>query len=118
GEGGVRPTSSFPVSGVWSFGEKFEPGMTHVLFDGLEVPYEPQPNQLHEYYQSGHNLSNSLTISSGSENGGFSISLSNLNSQAILPGSGYRRNNVGLGFTQRVADRLTLSGNVHYSNEN
>ncbi len=118
GEGGERPTSSFPVSGVWSFGERFEPGMTHILFDGLEVPYEPQPNQLHEYYRTGSNLSNSLTISSGGQNGGFSISLSNLNSQAILPGSGYSRNNVGLGFTQQVVNLLTLSGNVHYSKEN
>ncbi len=34
GEHGVRPTSPNPTSGEWSFGEKFEPGMTQVLFDG------------------------------------------------------------------------------------
>jgi len=117
GEGGQRPTTSFPVSGVWSFGERFEPGMTQILFDGLEVPYEPQPNQLHEYYQNGSNLTNTVTVSSGWENGGLSISLSNLSSQSILPGSSYERNNIDLGFTQTVVDRLTLSGNVSYSRE-
>lgn len=117
GEGGARPTSSFPTSGVWSFGERFEPGMTHTLFDGLEVPYEPQPNQLQEYYRNGHNISNTITVSQGGENGGFSLSFANQTSQSILPGSDYGKNTVNLGFTQNVADRLTFSGNVNYSNE-
>lgn len=117
GEGGARPTSSFPTSGVWSFGERIQPGMTHTLFDGLQVPYEAQPNQLHEYYRSGYNLSNTLTVSQGGEHGGFSLSFANLSSQAILPGSDYGRNSVNLGFTQNVAERLNVSGNINYTNE-
>lgn len=118
GENGERPTGSdFPVSGVWSFGERFEPGMTQTLF-GQEVPYEPHPDQFQEYYRSGSNLTNTLNIASGWESGGFNASLSNLRSQAILPGSSFQRNNVDLGFTQTVADRFTLSGNVSYSKEN
>ncbi|MFZ1717596.1 MAG: carboxypeptidase-like regulatory domain-containing protein [Saprospiraceae bacterium] len=41
GENGVRPTSPNPTSGQWSFGEKFAPGMTQVLFGGVTVHYEP-----------------------------------------------------------------------------
>ena len=118
GEGGVRPSGEFPVSGVWSFGERFEPGMTQILFDGVEVPYEPQPNQLQEYYRNGANLTNTLTIASGNESGGFNLSLAQLGSRSILPGSDYNRYNVGLGFTQRVLGRVTFAGNVHYSKEN
>ena len=118
GEGGRRPTDPFPVSGQWSFGEKFEPGMTQILFDGVEVPYEPQRNQLHDYYQNGLNFNNTITVSQGGANGGFNISYSNLNSQSILPGSDFVRNNVNIGFTQTFIDRLTLSGNVSYTNEN
>ncbi len=40
GENGVRPTEANPTSGQWSFGERFEPGMTQVLFDGIVLPYE------------------------------------------------------------------------------
>src|SRR5690606_33523516 len=61
GENGVRPTSPNPQSGQWSFGEKFEPGMTQVLFDGVTVPYVPQRNQLREYYQNGQTFTNTLT---------------------------------------------------------
>ncbi len=117
GEGGERPTSPRPVSGVWSFGEKFEPGMTQILFDGIEVPYVPQPNKVRDYYRNGSTFSNTVTVSSGGEFGGFSLSLSNMDSKAILPGSNYNRKTVNLGFTQTLADKLTVSGNVNYSNE-
>jgi TonB-dependent SusC/RagA subfamily outer membrane receptor len=31
GENGLRPTAPSPTSGEWSFGEKIQPGMTHIL---------------------------------------------------------------------------------------
>src|SRR5690606_1895585 len=102
GENGVRPTAANPVSGVWSFGEKFQPGMTQVLFDGVEVPYEPQRGQIKQFYRTGHSFTNTLTVSSGGPNGGFNLSLSNLDNESIVPNSDYNRKTVNLGFTQDV----------------
>ncbi|MEJ7828701.1 MAG: SusC/RagA family TonB-linked outer membrane protein [Segetibacter sp.] len=117
GENGVRPKTPNPQSGQWSFGEKFQPGMTQILFDGVEVPYTPQRNQISQYYRKGNSLTNTITLSSGGEFGGFNLSLSNLTSQAILPGSNYNRKNLDLGFTQTMAKKLTVTGNISYSNE-
>ncbi|GAB2799371.1 SusC/RagA family TonB-linked outer membrane protein [Rhabdobacter roseus] len=117
GENGQRPTTPNPTSGQWSFGEKFQPGMTQILFDGVEVPYVPQRNQIGQYYQRGHTWTNTVTLSSGGEFGGFNLSLSNLDNRTILPGSSYNRKTVNLGFTQTMAKKLTVSGNVNYSNE-
>ncbi|MBC7892279.1 MAG: SusC/RagA family TonB-linked outer membrane protein [Sphingobacteriaceae bacterium] len=117
GENGVRPTTPFPTSGQWSFGEKFAPGMTQVLFDNVTVPYEPQRGQINQYYRTGNTWTNTLSLSSGGEFGGFNLSVSNLDNRTILPGSGYSRRTVNLGFTQMLAKKLTLSGNVNYSNE-
>ena len=39
GENGVRPTTPNPTSGQWSFGENFQPGLTHILYNNLTVPY-------------------------------------------------------------------------------
>ncbi|SEI92030.1 TonB-linked outer membrane protein, SusC/RagA family [Cyclobacterium xiamenense] len=116
GEGGIRPNSPRPVSGVWSFGERFQPGMTQILFDGIEVPYEPQPNKIRDYYRNGSTFTNTITISSGGENGGFSLSASNMDSKAILPGSNYNRKTINMGFTQNFK-KLTVSGNINYSKE-
>ncbi len=117
GENGVRPTTPNPTSGQWSFGEKFQPGMKQILFDGVEVPYVPQYHQISQYYRKANTLTNTVTLSSGSEFGGFNLSLSNMSSDAILPGSGFGRRNVDLGFTQTMAKKLTVSGNISYSNE-
>ncbi|NND34749.1 MAG: SusC/RagA family TonB-linked outer membrane protein [Saprospiraceae bacterium] len=114
GEGGVRPDAPGPTSGVWSFGEKV--GGTQILFDGLVVPYEPQRNKIRDYYQNESSLSNTLTLSTGGENGGMSLSLSNLDSRAVLPGSEFVRNTVNFGFTQS-SGKLLVSGNINYSNE-
>lgn len=116
GENGVRPTAPNPVSGVWSFGEKFQPGMTQILFDGIEVPYEPQRGQIKQFYRTGHTFTNTLTVSSGGERGGFNLSLSNLDNESIVPNSGYNRKTVNLGFTQDVG-KFNISGNINYAHE-
>src|SRR5690606_5725176 len=110
GENGVRPTSPNPVSGMWSFGEKFEPGMTQILFDGIEVPYVPQKGHVGQFYRTGHTFTNTVTVSSGGENGGFSLSLSNLDNESIVPNSNYNRKTINLGFTQDIG-KFNISGN-------
>lgn len=117
GERGVRPTEPFPTSGIWSFGEKIEPGMTQVLFDGVEVPYEPVRDRIRKFYNVGQNLTNSLALSNGGENGGFNLSLSNTDNKSIVPNSDFNRKTVNLGFTQTIFKKLTVQGNVNYSNE-
>jgi TonB-linked SusC/RagA family outer membrane protein len=120
-ESGGRPCQAGPNAwGVWSFGEKIQPGMTFFPFPGrpdVEVPYAAQPNQLTDFYNNGNAWTNTLTISQGSERGGFSASIARLDSDGIYPGNSFERHTANLGFTQSVADRLTISGNVQYSNE-
>lgn len=120
-ESGGRPCQAGPNAwGSWSFGEKIEPGMTFFPFPGrsdVEIPYVAQPNQLTDFYQNGHSMTNTLTISQGSERGGFSASISRMDSDGIFPNNTFERHTANLGFTQSVADRLTVSGNVQYSNE-
>jgi TonB-linked SusC/RagA family outer membrane protein len=118
GENGLRPTTPFPTSGQWSFGEKFQPGMTQILFNNINAPYEPQRGIINQFYRTGNTLTNTLTISSGGQNGGFSLSGSQLSNTAILEGSGYQRRTVNLGFSQTFANKLIFSGNINYSNEN
>lgn len=117
GEGGVRPTAPNPTSGVWSFGEKFEPGMTQILYDGVEVPYEPVYDRIRKFYEVGQNLSNTLTITNNSEKGGFSLSFSNVQNKSIVPNSDFGRNTINLGFDQNITEKLKAVGFVNYSNE-
>ncbi|WP_420460881.1 SusC/RagA family TonB-linked outer membrane protein [Neolewinella sp.] len=117
GENGVRPTEANPTSGQWSFGERFEPGMTQVLFDGIVLPYEPVRDRVRTFFRNGQNITNTITLASGSEKGGFNLSLAQLNSNGIVPNNEYTRRTVNLGLSYDLSDRLTISGNINYSNE-
>lgn len=117
GENGVRPTTANPTSGQWSFGERFQPGMTQILFDGVEVPYEPVRDQIKTFYRNGQTISNTISLSSGTDKGGFNMSLSDMNSNGITPNNSYNRKTVNLGFNYSLTDKLGIKGNINYSNE-
>ncbi|MFC4873652.1 SusC/RagA family TonB-linked outer membrane protein [Negadavirga shengliensis] len=117
GEGGVRPTSAFPTSGVWSFGERFQPGMTQILFDNEEWPYEPVYNRIRQFYNIGTNWTNTLTVSNSGENGGFSLSFANTDNKSIVPNSKLNRKTINLGFSQNITSKLVAAGNANYSHE-
>lgn len=113
----VRPTTPNTGTGQWSFGERFQPGMTNVLFDGVVVPYVPQRDIIREFYRNGQNLSNTVTLSSGGDKGGFSLSMSNMESKGITPNNSFNRKTINLGFTQDLSDKFSVRGNINYSNE-
>ncbi len=117
GENGVRPTSANPTSGQWSFGERFQPGMTQVLFNGIEVPYEPVYDRIEKFYRHGLDITNSIGLSGNSEKGGFNLSLSNLESKGITPNNEFKRINVGLGASYILSRKLSFTTNINYSNE-
>ena len=117
GEGGIRPTTSRPSSGVWSFGEKFQPGMKQILFDNQEYPYEPVFNRVRKFYDVATNMTNTITVSNNGVNGGFSMSLANTDNKGIVPNSKFNRKTVNIGFVQNISKRLTASGNINYSKE-
>ena len=124
GESGVRPkpttqnpTGAKPSSGQWSFGEKFQPGMTQVLFNALTVPYEPQRDIISKFYRHGQNITNTISLAAGGEKGGLNLSLGNLDSKGITPNNTFKRKTINLGFAYDLSDKLSFAGNVNYANE-
>lgn len=119
GEGGLRPTTAFPTSGVWSFGEKIVPGMTQTLFDNEVVPYTlvTTKDRFKEFYRTGQNIANTVSFSNSGENGGFDLSLANTKNLGIMKNNEFDKNNITLGFSQNISKWVTVSGNIQYSNE-
>ena len=117
GENGVRPTTPNPTSGEWSFGEKIEPGMTQVLFDNLTVPYVAQGSRIKEFYRTGQNLANTVTLEQLGEKGGLHLSLNNTKNLGITPNNKFNRYIINLGFNYDLSDKFSFGGNINYSNE-
>jgi TonB-linked SusC/RagA family outer membrane protein len=118
GENGIRPTAANPTSGQWSFGEKFQPGMTQVLFDGVTVPYEPVYNRISKFFRTGTNFTNTVSISSTTDKGGLTLSFANMDNKGIVPNNSFNRKTINLGFAYDISSKLSFAGNVNYSNEN
>ncbi len=118
GEGGKRPTTANPTSGVWSFGEKFQPGMTQTLFNNKTYPYEPVRNRVRQFYRVGTNFTNTVTVANSGANGGFSLSFGNTDNKGIMENNTFNRKVINLGFTQNITSKLTATGNINYSKEN
>lgn len=117
GENGIRPTTANPTSGQWSFGEKFQPGMRQVLFNGLDLPYEPQYDRIKKFFRNGENMTNTITMAVGGEKGGLNLSLGNLDSKGIVPNNRFNRKTINLGFSYDLSDKFSFTGNINYSNE-
>ena len=117
GENGIRPTTPNTGTGQWSFGEKIQPGMTQVLFNGVTVPYEAQHNIIKDFFRTGQNMTNSVSVSSTGDRGGVSLSIANLDSKGIMPNNTFNRKTINLGFQQKLSDRFSFQGTINYSHE-
>jgi TonB-linked SusC/RagA family outer membrane protein len=117
GENGVRPTAPDPTSGEWSFGEKFAPGMTQILFNNLTVPYEPQGSRIRNFFRHGQNISNTLAFESSNDKGGMRLSLNNTQNNGIMPNNTFNRKSMNLGYSYNLSEQFILSGNINYSRE-
>lgn len=117
GENGLRPTAPNPTSGQWSFGEKFQPGMTQVLFDGVSAPYVPVFDRIRTFFRDGQNFSNTISLSSLGEKGGMHLSFSNMDNKGIVPNNTFNRKTINLGFAYDLSPKFSFGGNVNYSNE-
>ena len=117
GENGVRPTAPNPTSGQWSFGEKFQPGMTQVLFDGVTTPYEPIYNRIRKFYRNGSNFTNTISLATLSEKGGMNLSISNMDNKGVVPNNSFNRKTINFGFAYDLSKKISFAGNINYSNE-
>lgn len=117
GEYGVRPTTPNPTSGQWSFGEKFQPGMTQVLFNNLTVPYVPQKGIINQFFRHGKNMTNTVSVSTSGDKGGMNLSLASMTSDGIVPNNTFKRNTLNLGFSYKLSEKLSFQGNMNYSFE-
>ena len=117
GEAGIRPTAANPTSGQWSFGEKIQPGMTQVLFDGVTVPYTAFNNRIRYFFRDGQNFTNTVSIGSSNEKGGMNLSFSNTDNKGIVPNNSMNRKTINLGFSYQLSKKLSFQGNANYSKE-
>ena len=116
GNGGQRPQTAADArtTGRFSWGEKMGNG-TVIGYDGNQYPYSPSSENYLDFYKTGSNWTNTLSVSKGlGKDGAFRLSISKLNAESIVPNSGIDRLNINLNVDQNITDKLNVSAMINY----
>ena len=95
----------FYSTGV-SWGPRME-GQQVLWWDGEMRPFDPQPDNLKQYFSNGHTTIHNLSFSGGGKMGTMRVSLTRSDHEAIVPNSNYNQTTVNIG------SRLDISPKVH-----
>jgi TonB-linked SusC/RagA family outer membrane protein len=86
-------------------------------FDGVSRPYVAYEDNLENFYNTGTNFSNSLSVNGGTEKVTYNFSMSDLDNKSIVPNSKLRRNSFSLNTTIKPIEKLTVNLSVRYLRE-
>jgi TonB-linked SusC/RagA family outer membrane protein len=85
---------------------------------GQQTPFLPQPNNIEDYFETGTNVNNGISVSGGGEKTHFRISFNDTRIDGVEPNTFLRRNNVGISAGMDINDKLNVSTNINYARNN
>ncbi|GAB3906737.1 SusC/RagA family TonB-linked outer membrane protein [Mucilaginibacter boryungensis] len=105
-----------------AFGPKFD-GQSFFQYDRntqttgtARTPWVAYPNNRKDFFVMGKTFTNTLSLEGVTKDASIRLSYSNLHNNWIIPNTGYDRNTVALSVSQKVTNKLSVSGKVNYIN--
>ncbi|NML19737.1 SusC/RagA family TonB-linked outer membrane protein [Pseudoflavitalea sp. G-6-1-2] len=83
---------------------------------GKETPFIPHPNNIKDYFETGHTLNNSISVAGGGQNITFRLSYNNTSIKGIEPNTSLKRNNLSFNGSLNITDKLLLVTHLNYAN--
>ncbi|MEX0648739.1 MAG: SusC/RagA family TonB-linked outer membrane protein [Balneolaceae bacterium] len=81
-------------------------------------PFVPQPDNIKNYFETGTNFSQGVTIAGGGDNTTLRLSFNNTDIEGIEPNTFLKRNNVGVSAGVDITDKWNASTNVNFATNN
>lgn len=83
---------------------------------GTEIPLEPRPDNVRNFFDTGVRVANNLSISGGSNNASYWVGLSNTNQTGVIPNSSLGKNAINFNGSLSHSDKFTSSIAFNYVN--
>ncbi|WP_432714733.1 carboxypeptidase-like regulatory domain-containing protein, partial [Pedobacter sp.] len=83
---------------------------------GKMTPFVPQPDNIKDYFETGQNLNNSISVAGGGENSNYRLSYTNAYINGTMPNTWLKRNNLSLSSSLDLSSKITVGANVNYAN--
>ncbi|MCW3467856.1 SusC/RagA family TonB-linked outer membrane protein [Chitinophaga nivalis] len=83
---------------------------------GQLTPFIPHPDNIKQYFETGHTFNNNISMSGGGENTTYRLSVNHTDIKGIEPNTWLKRNNVGFNGSLNLTPQLTVSTSFNYAN--
>lgn len=119
---GINTSTTAAAGRAW--GPKFT-GQSYFQYDPntpdnkatARTPWVANKNYISDFFQTGHTLSNSLSLDGGNEKGSARLSVTHMKNEWVIPNTGFERLNAALSVNQKISPKLKISGRANYSNK-
>ena len=86
--------------------------------NGEIIKWEPYPNNVKDFYETGSTLSNNIAVAGGNDKGNFRVSYTNLKQTGLVPNTDQKRDNVSVNAGYKFTNKLTVNTSVTYIETN
>jgi TonB-linked SusC/RagA family outer membrane protein len=89
----------------------------NALYKNLPItptPFVAHPNNLKDFYETGHTFINNLSFTTGNAKSNMRLSMTDLNSQSYIPGVDLKRRTIAAALNFNPVEQLTISSNINY----
>ncbi|MFD2744741.1 TonB-dependent receptor domain-containing protein, partial [Sphingobacterium populi] len=82
---------------------------------GALVPYQPYPNNIRDFYNTGAFYQNSVNLAGGDEKSNFVAGVSSTIQNGVVPNSKYNRHTANVGGNRTLNNGISIGGTLTYS---
>jgi len=87
-------------------------------FADRQVPYQAYPDNVKDFFETGHVFENSVTITAGTDKASFTSVISRMQQAGMIPESEFNRTNISVGGTANLSTSVKAGGTLTYTNSN
>ena len=118
GQDGEAPTTADEAesTNLSAWGAPLDGSMV-INWDGVMRPYSLVNDQQDLFYETGVTTTNSLALSTSSQNSSIRMGFSHLDNEGIVPNSGLTRTTFNLRGTANLGPKLTADGKLNFIRE-
>ncbi len=112
-----KPTTE--LFGFYSTGVSWGPRMEGQMikwWDNEMRPFDPQPDNLRQFFSNGSTTTHNLAFSGGGERGTMRVSITRTDHEAVVPNSNFEQTTVNLGSNLNISDKITADIALNYIN--
>ncbi|GAA0528745.1 SusC/RagA family TonB-linked outer membrane protein [Chitinophaga japonensis] len=81
---------------------------------GERVPYRAYPDNVKDFFKTGHIIQNGLQLASGTADNNISLSVSSMFQNGVIPSTKFDRNSIQLAGNKKLENGITFNASINY----